>query len=90
MQPTDSQTYPTPTHTAQIRFVDTDLLGQFPDQFEPYTLFGCTLKEAFAGTLFRFPVRTPELARESEISKSCYDGQTVKELFASFQVSCCK
>ena len=31
-------------------------------------------------------MRTPELARESEISKACYDAGTVKELFASFQV----
>ena len=61
-------------------------MGQFPDQFQPYLHFGCTLRERFKGTLFRFPVRTPELARESEISKSCYDAGTVKELFASFQV----
>lgn len=82
-------TYPKRPKTHQIRFVDTDLLGQFPDQFQPYLNFGCTLRERFPGTLFRFPLRTPELARESEISKSCYDAGTVKELFASFQVNFC-
>jgi sacsin len=50
--------------------VDTDLLGQFPDQFAPFTFFGCNLRDPFRGTLFRFPLRTEELARESEISKS--------------------
>jgi sacsin len=54
----------------KIRFVDTDLISQFPDQFEPYSFFGCTLQERFNGTLFRFPLRTADLARESEISKS--------------------
>lgn len=54
----------------KIRFAEADLLSQFPDQFEPFTFFGCTLRDAFAGTLFRFPLRTAELARESEISNS--------------------
>jgi hypothetical protein len=54
----------------KIRYVDTDLLGQFPDQFAPFTFFGCNLRDPFRGTLFRFPLRTEELARESEISKS--------------------
>lgn len=60
------------TPGVKIRFVDTDLLSTFPDQFEPYRFFGCTLQERFNGTLFRFPLRTADLKLESEISKSEY------------------
>ena len=71
----------------KIRFVDTDLLSQFPHQFEPYTVFGCTLQQTFSGTLFRFPLRTADLARQSEISKSQYDSTTIRHLLASFKES---
>jgi sacsin len=44
----------------------------FPDQFEPYCFFGCDFNATFPGTLFRFPLRSPALARRSEISKRVY------------------
>jgi sacsin len=31
---------------------------RFPDQFRPYLLLGCDLKQEYLGTLFRFPLRT--------------------------------
>ena len=41
----------------KINFQRANLLGQFPDSFLPYTHFGCTLRQHFEGTLFRFPLR---------------------------------
>ena len=41
----------------KINFQRANLLGQFPDSFMPYTHFGCTLRQHFEGTLFRFPLR---------------------------------
>ncbi len=41
----------------RIAFTKADLAAQFPDTAAPYRHFGCTLKEAFSGTLFRFPLR---------------------------------
>ena len=49
-----------------------DLRAQFPDQFEPFMLFGCDLQSTFNGTLFRFPLRTAEGAARSEIKKEHY------------------
>merc|ERR1712216_636983 len=41
------------------------LLSQFPDQFAGYRgLFGCDFRGAYDGTLFRFPLRSEETARE--------------------------
>jgi sacsin len=48
-------------------------------------MLGFTGKDNFPGTLFRFPLRTPELAEESDISKSPYTEQSVHNLIASFK-----
>ncbi|CAM9585905.1 unnamed protein product, partial [Chrysoparadoxa australica] len=56
----------------KVKFASSQLLEQFPDQFEPFLLCGCDLKTRFEGTLFRFPLRSPALARESEISHASY------------------
>ena len=44
------------------------LVTKFSDQFEPLMAFGCDFKREFNGTLFRFPLRTPEQAAVSRIS----------------------
>ncbi|CAM9839484.1 unnamed protein product, partial [Choristocarpus tenellus] len=69
----------------KVRFADTDLLAQFPDQFSPYVFFGCDLKSRFEGTLFRFPLRSPVIARDSEISQASYTPAAVMELLGQFK-----
>lgn len=41
----------------KIAFQRANLLAQFPDAFQPFLHFGCSLIEHFKGTLFRFPLR---------------------------------
>ena len=53
----------------RIDFVATNAKAEFPDQFAPYCAFGCDAASYFPGTLFRFPLRTPEQAQRSRISK---------------------
>ena len=62
-----------------------DLRSQFPDQFEPFLLFGCDLRSKFDGTLFRFPLRTADGAKNSEIKKEHYPLDHVADLLASFR-----
>jgi len=56
------------------------------DQFKPYNgLFGCDISKdstmkSYEGTLFRFPLRTEEQARKSEISKQRYSDAKMMEL----------
>ncbi|KAG5176706.1 hypothetical protein JKP88DRAFT_265343 [Tribonema minus] len=69
----------------KVRFTDSDLLAQFEDQFSPYLHFGCDFKKRFPGTLFRFPLRTKAVARDSEISHTCYGPHEVKELLDGFK-----
>ncbi|CAN0396892.1 unnamed protein product, partial [Discosporangium mesarthrocarpum] len=69
----------------QVRFTDTDLLAQFPDQFSPYLFFGCDLRGRFEGTLFRFPLRSKAVARESEISQASYTPAGIAELLGQFK-----
>lgn len=53
----------------KINFVEHDVNSSLADQVAPYKLFGCTASSYFAGTLFRFPLRTQEQADASTISK---------------------
>ena len=57
-----------------------NLLGHFPDQFEPFAMFGCDLQTYFNGTFFRFPLRPKHLAKDSEISNVSYGDEAVGEL----------
>ncbi len=61
--------------------------SQFPDQFAPYAMLGCDLTEAFRGTLFRFPLRTPKVAELSQIKKTAYPVPHVEALLRNFQQS---
>ncbi|BDA44284.1 probable Sacsin [Coccomyxa sp. Obi] len=65
----------------KIAFQRADLLTQFPDAFEPFLHFKCNLRESFPGTLFRFPLRTEELAKQSEIKGQAYSPSSVRLLF---------
>jgi hypothetical protein len=64
----------------KIRFAGTGYLGQFPDQFQPYCHFGCDMNSAFAGTLFRFPLRTAEAAATSKLRQEAYSLSAVRAL----------
>lgn len=54
-------------------------------QFAPYLFFGCELKKHFNGTLFRFPLRTATVARDSEISHASYSPESVMNLLDQFK-----
>jgi sacsin len=55
------------------------------DQFAPYACFGCTMAAPFEGTLFRFPLRTPEQAARSRLSKQAYSADALRAVLAAFQ-----
>lgn len=72
----------------KIRFVNSHVVRQFPDQFAPLKdVFGCDLESHFHGTMFRFPLRTPELADASEIKRRAYSRREVADLFRRFRAS---
>jgi sacsin len=64
----------------RMKFLGNSLKKTFPDQFRPYEYFGCDFEKTFDGTLFRFPLRNPSLARRSEISKRSYSIEDVNHL----------
>lgn len=70
----------------KVRFADSDLPEQFPDQFAPFNgVFGCDLRRHYNGTLFRFPLRTPALAEASEIKRRAYGQSDILDLFRMFK-----
>ena len=68
----------------RIDFVKNDVLAAHPDQFEPFRAFGCDMRAEYRGTTFRFPLRTPEQASLSKLSKASYDANGVRALLAEF------
>jgi hypothetical protein len=62
----------------KIKLKGSALPSTFKDQFAPFLHFGCDFKEEYKGTLFRFPLRTPSMARRSEISKRSYTTQDIQ------------
>ncbi|KAF4319793.1 hypothetical protein BBO99_00006114 [Phytophthora kernoviae] len=72
----------------KIRFSNAKIVKQYPDQFAPFKgIFGCDLTQHYDGTLFRFPLRTKELAESSEIKRRGYSEHEIVDLFKSFQGS---
>ena len=63
------------------------------DQFKPYNnVFDCDLSKdstmkSYNGTLFRFPLRTEEQARKSEISKQHYSDSEMTELLGLLETA---
>lgn len=58
---------------------------RFPDQAAPYAALGCDLRSLYHGTLFRFPLRTAELAAASQISRQAYSPQEVAGWLATLR-----
>ncbi|KAF3621208.1 Binding protein, putative isoform 2 [Capsicum annuum] len=74
-----------PSHPGlRIKFAGRRILEQFPDQFSPFLHFGCDLQHSFPGTLFRFPLRSANVASRSQIKKEGYTPDDVLALFRSF------
>lgn len=74
-----------PSHPGlRIKFAGRRILEQFPDQFSPFLHFGCDLQHSFPGTLFRFPLRSTNVASRSQIKKEGYTPDDVLALFHSF------
>jgi len=69
----------------KIRFPSSPLVNHFPDSFQPYQVFGCDMHQRYNGTLFRFPLRTEELAPLSEIKPQEYRAEDVLNLFENFK-----
>src|SRR4051812_21998042 len=69
-----------------IDLTKVDFKRSYPDQCYPYEALGCDFsKDGFKGTLFRLPLRTHNLARESEISKQVFDTNSILKLFNDVQ-----
>ena len=62
----------------KVKCVGNSLHSTFRHQFEPFQYFGCDFQKPFEGTLFRFPLRTPSLAKKSEISSRSYSVSDVQ------------
>jgi len=60
-------------------------LEHFPDQSQPFLLFGSNMRDFFKGTLFRFPFRTLVASRASEISKRTFDLESLTSMLHSAQ-----
>jgi hypothetical protein len=65
----------------RIDFIEKDFKKTFPAQCFPYEALGCDFSKEFEGTLFRFPLRTFNLARQSEISNRVFDIKEILHLF---------
>ena len=46
----------------RVDFIESELAVKNPDQVAPFCHLGCDMRSAFAGTLFRLPLRTPHFA----------------------------
>src|SRR5581483_12008809 len=71
---------------ALINFLKEDFKNCFPDQCYPYEAFGCDFSEEFKGTLFRLPLRTNNLSRQSKISNKVHDIGEILRLFDNSKV----
>ncbi|GES91901.1 hypothetical protein GLOIN_2v552263 [Rhizophagus clarus] len=84
----------------RINFVTKKLKENFPDQCYPYEAIfdfikeqfpdkyksgGCDFSEEFEGTLFRLPLRTAKLAKDSDISTKTINTHKIVELFSNIQ-----
>jgi hypothetical protein len=44
----------------RIDFTEASVAEQYPDQFQPYCVWGNDMRRRFDGTVFRFPLRTAQ------------------------------
>ncbi|CAM9688424.1 unnamed protein product, partial [Ectocarpus sp. 8 AP-2014] len=65
-----------------IKYPET--VKRYPDQFAPLSAFGCNLRSHFPATLFRFPLRTPEQASVSRLSRQAHGVRDMRGLLEAF------
>ncbi|KAL6651611.1 hypothetical protein ACP70R_010536 [Stipagrostis hirtigluma subsp. patula] len=66
----------------RIDYVSSAAVTMYSDQLSPYCAFGCDMKASFQGTLFRFPLRSPQQASSSRLSRQSYTEDDILSLFA--------
>ena len=69
----------------RIDFVSANFATTFPDSAAPLQAFGCDMAHSFNGTLFRFALRTEEMAAVSGISKQVYSVASMQELLKDLE-----
>src|ERR1043165_3386390 len=67
-------------------FVEDGLAKEHPDQFAPFRVSPLRIScdEPFKGTAFRYPLRTDEDSKDSNISKKIYKPGAILKMFQSF------
>lgn len=65
----------------RIDFVSSSAISYYEDQFSPYCCYGCDMQAPFSGTLFRFPLRTPDHAVSSKLSRQVYAEADISSMF---------
>ncbi|KAL0905364.1 hypothetical protein M5K25_023777 [Dendrobium thyrsiflorum] len=66
----------------RLDFVSSSAMPLYEDQFKPYCIFGCDMKNPFPGTLFRFPLRNADQAAVSKLSKQAYTADDISLMFS--------
>jgi hypothetical protein len=74
-----------PSPGRRYDFIESALLERYEDQMAPFCMFNQNLHEEFDGTLFRFPLRTSEVAERSAISSKVVTVTEVRDMFEEFQ-----
>lgn len=72
----------------RIDYVSSSAISFYKDQFLPYCAFGCDMKNSFAGTLFRFPLRNADQAASSKLSRQAYSEDYVSSMFTQLYEEC--
>ena len=67
-----------------MNFVQKKLVSEYPNQFDPYCVFGNNLQSTFNGTIFRFPLRTKEMEGVTDLPLTTWDTDQIKELFSKY------
>lgn len=57
-----------------------------PRKFAPLQAFGCNMGSHFNATLFRFPLRTPEQASVSRLSRQSHGVESIQKLLEAFAI----
>jgi sacsin len=69
----------------RIDFVSAKFSSSFPDSAATLKAFGCDMEHSFNGTLFRFALRTENMAAVSGISKQVYAPERLYALMKDLQ-----
>merc|ERR1712129_350406 len=68
----------------RINFVkQQQIIKQYPSQFAPFRIFDCDMLNAFEGTLFRLPLRTPTQSKKSQLSQKYYSDDDMRAMYDS-------